>query len=406
MKFNSIKLWCQQNLYSILIIISAIVGLIFGFILKSTVTTISPLALTYIGLPGKLIIRAFMMIIVPLIVTSLATSITATKRGENKRLILLTFLLIVLFASSMAILGSTLVSIVRPGGAGSDGSGGGGQVFGRQSHGEETVDIKQMISSQEDSIYDIFMNLIPDNIIGATFMSHYTALVPIQPNNLTKGYRKQAERAFKPNMLGLCIFSLILGFACLHLDSRAQLVRQLLEEGNTIVMAIMMFFIKIMPIGMFFWMCAEAIKMQSPEAIIVQLGWFFGLAICAFMSVWLLIIPGLYFLVVRKNPYIFMMNIMPALVVAFGSSSSAITLPVTMDCMIGKNQLAKPVGQFVLPLGMTIHMPGSAMYYPMVTLFVAQMHGLETTMHMFITYICCNTVDGITGRTVGRLIHC
>ncbi|XP_054167837.1 excitatory amino acid transporter 5-like [Oppia nitens] len=140
-----------------------------------------------------------------------------------------------------------------------------------------------------------------------------------------------------------------------------------------------------MPIGMFFWMCDEAIKMQSPEAIIVQLVWFFGLTICALMSVWLLIIPGLYFLVVRKNPYIFMMNIMPALVVAFGSSSSAITLPVTMDCMIGKNQLAKPVGQFVLPLGMTIHMPGPAMYYPMVTLFVAQMHGLQITWHMFIT---------------------
>jgi Na+/H+-dicarboxylate symporter len=57
-----------------LIIIGAILGLIFGFILKS-IWSISPLVLTYIGLPGKLIIRAFMMILVPLIVASLSTSI-------------------------------------------------------------------------------------------------------------------------------------------------------------------------------------------------------------------------------------------------------------------------------------------------------------------------------------------
>jgi Na+/melibiose symporter-like transporter len=70
---NHQKNWCKENLYSILIIISAILGLIFGFILKS-IWQISPVVLTYIKLPGILIIRAFMMILVPLIVASLSTS--------------------------------------------------------------------------------------------------------------------------------------------------------------------------------------------------------------------------------------------------------------------------------------------------------------------------------------------
>jgi solute carrier family 1 (high affinity glutamate transporter) protein 2 len=64
---------------------------------------------------------------------------------------------------------------------------------------------------------------------------------------------------------------------------------------------------------------------------------------------------------------------------------SALTLPMTMKCMEENNRLPEPVSKFVLPLGMTIHMNGSAMYYPMVTLFVAQMHGLSISFQLIIT---------------------
>ncbi|CAG2172310.1 unnamed protein product [Oppiella nova] len=120
MGLQAFKVWCKDNVYSLLIIISAILGLICGFILKS-IFTISPLLLTYIGLPGKLVIRAFMMIIVPLIVSSLATSITNTKRGDNKRVM------------------STDNEVVV------------------DNSGDPGVDIKQMIASQDESIYDVFM---------------------------------------------------------------------------------------------------------------------------------------------------------------------------------------------------------------------------------------------------------
>ncbi|CAG2175556.1 unnamed protein product, partial [Oppiella nova] len=91
-----------------------------------------------------------------------------------------------------------------------------------------------MIASQDESIYDVFMNLIPDNIIAATFSTHYTALVPIDSHNLTLGYKKLAKKAFKPNMLGLCVFSLILGFAVKQLDPKADTIRRVLVETNDI----------------------------------------------------------------------------------------------------------------------------------------------------------------------------
>ncbi|CAG2165049.1 unnamed protein product [Oppiella nova] len=73
----------------------------------------------------------------------------------------------------------------------------------------------------------------------------------------------------------------------------------------------------------------------------------------------------------------------PAIIVAFGSNSSAITLPVTIECMENNVKLPKSVTRFVLPLGMNVHMNGFALYYPMMILFVAQMHGVEIGMqHM------------------------
>ncbi|CAG2103090.1 unnamed protein product [Medioppia subpectinata] len=147
--------WCKANGPSLLIIVSAVLGLCFGFILKS-IFTISPVVLTYIALPGTLIIRAFMMIIVPLILASLATSITGTKRGENKRLIIWTFVLIVVFSSCCSTFGAIMVSIIKPGVrnmsmivANKD-----SPSDGQQSH---EFDIKQMISSQDESIYDVFI---------------------------------------------------------------------------------------------------------------------------------------------------------------------------------------------------------------------------------------------------------
>ena len=144
--------------------------------------------------------------------------------------------------------------------------------------------------------------------------------------------------------------------------------------------------------------------MKSPGQMLTQLAWFGGTVALTLTTMWLILYPGIYFLVLRKNPFKLYYNIIPAILVALGSSSrygsiqslnyaslnlqyysSAITLPVTMRCMEEKNKLALPVSRFFLPLGMTMHMPGPATYYPMVALFVAQTHGITPTIPMLIS---------------------
>jgi len=86
--------------------------------------------------------------------------------------------------------------------------------------------------------------MVPDNIISATFMLQNTVLVPNDPKNLTLGYRKVIEQSYRINFLGLCVFSLILGFAVLSLESKAKLVREAIKEINDIIMGIIMALMK------------------------------------------------------------------------------------------------------------------------------------------------------------------
>lgn len=123
---------------------------------------------------------------------------------------------------------------------------------------------------------------------------------------------------------------------------------------------------------MFCWMFTEALKMNSISLMIEKLAYFYSVIILAFLIIWFIFYPLVYFIFTKRNGYKLYPKIFSAIMVAFGSTSSAITLPETMNCMENKVGLLKRVARTVLPLGMTLNMNGTSMYYPMVTMFVVQ----------------------------------
>src|SRR5699024_10686258 len=107
-----------------------------------------------------------------------------------------------------------------------------------------------------------------------------------------------------------------------------------------------------MPIGMFCLMFTEALKMEhSIGEVAVQLAKLYALTLIGFAVLLLVFYPLLYFLFTRANPFRLYNHILPAILIALGSSSSAMTLPVTMRCMEESAGLAKSIVQSVLPLG-------------------------------------------------------
>ena len=87
-------------------------------------------------------------------------------------------------------------------------------------------------------------DLVLDNVIVLTFMQEFTAFKSIDANNLSLGYQKVTEKSFKTNMLGLCVFSLILEFALIELDEQVIEFKLLLEQISTTVMKIMISFVR------------------------------------------------------------------------------------------------------------------------------------------------------------------
>lgn len=90
-----------------------------------------------------------------------------------------------------------------------------------------------------------------------------------------------------------------------------------------------------------------------------------------------LILPGIYYSFTRKNPYKFIVGMSEALLTAFGTASSTATLPASINCLETKNKINRNVVRFVVPIGATINMDGTALYEAVAAIFIAQSRDLE-----------------------------
>ncbi|CAG2106455.1 unnamed protein product [Medioppia subpectinata] len=272
----------------------------------------------------------------------------------------MTFALFITFSSLSPILGTSLMFIMRPGVQTAE------ELADWQSNTNRPFNpyaamIKQGMVSKEDTLYDFIINLFPNNIVGAMFMQTYTGLEAKDPNNITLGYKPVIKNQFTVNFMGLCVFATMLGVAILCLGD----------------------------------------QFRIPDRLISQLVWFSITTMIGFSILLFIIHSGVYLIFVRKNPVKFFIDLMPVIIVAFGTDSSAVTLPVTIKTMEDNVKLPERVTRFVLPLGVNVHMNGMAMYYPMVVLFVAQMHLVDVGVQHMIVLIFMTLVMSVAIPAIG-----
>lgn len=245
------------------------------------------------------------------------------------------------------------------------------------------------------SLLSPFRNIFPDNLLTLLFMTSYVKTETTWPTDMSTlleadfkpRLTQQTVQSFRPNMIGICSVSFLLGLLLKSMGPRRSAVmRVLLREVDALVGESFNHLLAFMPLGMFAWMFAEGLKMQSIGGVLGQLLLFYVLVTAGFAVLWLAFYPAVVYLFTRRSAFATYRAVFPAMLIAFGTTSSAISLPMTMKCMEGSpvERLSKPIAQSVLPLGVTIHMNGSAVYYPMVALFVAQFKGLEVDLFMLV----------------------
>ena len=327
------------------IILSMIIGVVVGFFyynlnnqyLCSSDTMSSGYANIYevIILLGDIFVRLLKMIIAPLILTSIIIGISSIKnQAKVGRLGFKTFLYYISTSLIAILIGLVLANTIEPG------------LGASKISDVEAYDTSNLDSSS--SILDILKRMIPENPISAF------------ANN---------------DMLSIIFFAVFFGIV-LNLVSQkySDPIRKGVDSIYNIILKMTQIIISFAPIGVFGLMVKAVSK--SGFSIFQDLGLYAG-TIASGLSIHLFIVlPLILIIFVRVNPLKHFRAIAPAMVTAFSTSSSSATLPVTMNCVRDNVKVSNQTTSFVLPMGATINMDGTALYECVGVLFIAQALGI------------------------------
>lgn len=189
--------------------------------------------------------------------------------------------------------------------------------------------------------------------------------------------------AAEANLLPLIFFSIVFAGMLTTMGARVSAITEMIVEVNDALLNFILLLMKLAPFGIFCLVTARFGEARA-EGIFIetlgQTGWYFltvlaGLAFHANVTLCLI-----YWTFTRKNPFRFMAQMSQAILTAFSTASSSATLPITMESAVVNAGISKKSVEFVLPVGATINMDGTALYEAVAAIFIAQAVGLELTL--------------------------
>lgn len=363
----------RTNLLLVLLMSSLVLGITVGFCVRLISTRkYTDSEITYILFPGTLFLNMLSMIIIPLIVSSLIVGMASLDKQASGKLGMRT--IIYYFGTTLlaVILGIILVTTIRPG------------------VNREKDDIIRTGEAEEvntvDAFLDLIRNMFPPNIIEACFRVYKTHQVKIgettpapDVENISSFVSEDIFEAkggfeYKSNILGLVVFSVAFGVVLGRLGEEGDALRELVNSLFATVMVLVKGIIWLSPIGVFFLVIGRILEMDNWVDVFTQIGMYSVTVMMGLFIHGLLVLPSLYLLFTRQNPYYFLKGIFPAVVTAFATSSSSATLPLTITCLENNNKVDPRVTRFVLPVGATINMDGTALYEAVAAIFIAQVN--------------------------------
>ncbi len=318
--------------------IRILIGMFFGVII-GLYADIPDKYMPWVALPGDLFIAALKMVIVPLVLSSVILGIAGA--GSLSYLKSMGVRLIPYFVMTTAIailIGLTITSIVQPGLA---------------------VDQSLLAPSEPVTTQTLKDLTVPDRIMN---------MVPVNP----------AEAQLTKNMLQLVILGIIVGICILTLKTKAvKTFRDVCEFAQDACMVVVGWAMFIAPVAVASLMIQAISKMglSALSSMALYVGCVIGGLLCM-VIVYMIIV----YVVAKRSPLQFLKDIRSAQIVAFSTSSSLATMPVTLSVAEERLKTSDDVHGFVVPLGATINMDGTAMYQAVVALFLCQVFGIDLSM--------------------------
>lgn len=318
---------------------------------------------TTLGLVGSTFLALLKALIVPLVVTSIVLGVCRLgSAGGVARLAGATALYFMATTTAAVLTGLALVQAIGPG------RGGTGLPEAAASPVAERTPL--------EAVAELVRGMFPQNLVAA---------------------------AGEGNVLGLIVFSLLFGAALARIGARGETLAQALEGVNEALMLFVRGLVWLAPLGIL-GLVAERLGRAGGGAAaleeVTRLGAYaltvvLGLAVHACVT-----LPALLWLVTRRSPLRYASGLAEALLTALGTASSAATLPLTMRGVVEKNGVAPRAADFVLPVGTTVNMDGTALYEAVAVVFIAQTLGIELSFEQLVLVAITATLAAVGAAAI------
>ena len=313
---------------------------------------------------GELFLKALFVMVVPLVISSMIVGVSSL--GDVRQLGPLgtrTVLFFMVTTGIAVIIGLLLVLAIHP---------------GEQGNGIDSSDLSNVSKRLEnkpstisDLLHTILTSLVPKNL--------FSAMV-------------NAE------VLPLIIFSLVFGGVLTTIGEHGQLVIRFFEGVNGAIMAMVNLLMWTAPIGigaLIAGRLGEAGGFNGFWPQLVSLGAYAATVIIALLIHGLFILPLILHFIGKQSITRYARNLITALTTAFSTSSSSATLPLTMKAVIDEQGISSRTARFVLPLGATVNMNGTALYEAVAAMFIAQSYGIELSFAQTVFIVLTATLAGV-----------
>jgi Na+/H+-dicarboxylate symporter len=330
------------------ILIAIVAGVITGLILKEKAI--------HIAFIGDMFIKLLKMIIVPLVLASMVAGVISV--GDFRHLGRIggkTFIYYMATTLLAVLVGLLLVNIIAPGE--------GFEIAGATDFDGENI--------EKPTVLSILTSIVPANI-----------------------FKAMAEG----KILSVIFFSLLLGTAISAVGEKAAPIAKFFTAFNAVMMKIAHWIMLLAPVGVFALMAnmigTMGLDVIGPVAkyVITVLT---GLGIHAVIT-----LPILLWVFGRYSPVRFIGDMFSAVATAFSTASSAATLPITMECLEKKTGVSNKVASFVLPLGATVNMDGTALYEAVAAMFIAQAYGIDLSIGHQVVIMLTATLASIGAAAI------
>uniref|UniRef100_A0A0K8SXQ7 Amino acid transporter n=1 Tax=Lygus hesperus TaxID=30085 RepID=A0A0K8SXQ7_LYGHE len=384
----------KKNLLPVLTVMAVVGGVSMGFILRTTSSSKwTPREVMYIQFPGDLFLRMLKGLIIPLLVASVTAAIGSLDFSLSKKIGGRAVLYYVSTTLLAVIEGIILVLLIKPGSRVSD-------VLKEDRKGS----VMSRPVTTADTLLDLVRNLFPPNLVQSCIAQYRTVIIPPKEINETNSDIKlwdfTGEYTGSSNVLGLVVFSVVQGIAIAQMGKVGKPLQDFYTALGEAMMLITNWVIWLSPIGVFFLVAAKVLEAESFAVMVGQMGMYFLTVMVGLILHGFIVVPLIYVVCVKKMPIKFIANMGQAIITAFATGSSSATLSVSMGCLEEKNGIDTRVSRFVMPIGATINMDGTALYEAVAVIFISQVRHLSLSLTQIISVSITATMASIGAASI------